>query len=107
MESRAQSPCGALLRQWRNLRKLSQLDLAVKAGVSARHVCFLETGRAQPSREMLMLLAGVLDVPLRERNALLHAAGFADLYRVTDLAAPEMAPARRALEFVLARLEPY
>jgi transcriptional regulator with XRE-family HTH domain len=98
---------GALLRQWRNRQKLSQLELALRADVSARHLSFVETGRAQPSREMVLLLAEVLDVPLRERNRLLRAAGFADQYRETALDDPELAAARRALEFVLERHEPF
>jgi transcriptional regulator with XRE-family HTH domain len=98
---------GELLRTWRQARKMSQLDVAVSAGVSARHLSFLETGRSQPSRDMVIVLADVLDVPLRERNALLDAAGFAHRYRETGLDAPEMAPVRRSLEFLLARHEPY
>jgi len=98
---------GALLRQWRGRQKLSQLELALRAEVSARHLSFVENGRAQPSREMVLLLAEVLDVPLRERNRLLRAAGFADQYRETALDDPQMAAARRALEFVLDRHEPF
>jgi transcriptional regulator with XRE-family HTH domain len=98
---------GPLLRQWRARRKWSQLDLAVEAGVSARHLSFVETGRAQPSREMVLLLAGALDVPLRDRNALLTAAGYAPIYRETPLAAPAMAQVRRALDFILRQQEPY
>lgn len=80
---------------------MSQLALAVEAEVSARHLSFLETGRAQPSREMVLRLAEVLNVPLRERNAILMAAGYAPLYRETGLGAPEMAQVRKALEFML------
>jgi transcriptional regulator with XRE-family HTH domain len=86
---------------------MSQLDLAVEAGVSSRHLSFIETGRAQPSREMLLLLAGVLDVPLRDRNDLLTAAGFAAMYRETELGAPAMSQVRRALDFMLKQQEPY
>jgi len=86
---------------------MSQLDLAVEAGISPRHISFIETGRAQPSREMVMLLAGVLDVPLRDRNDLLTAAGYAPMYRATDLEAPAMAQVRRALDFILRQQEPY
>jgi transcriptional regulator with XRE-family HTH domain len=86
---------------------MSQLEVALAAGVSARHLSFLETGRAQPSREMLVLLAGVLDIPLRERNALLQAAGFAPLYRETALTAPEMSDIRHALELILRQHEPF
>src|SRR5215470_12958955 len=100
-------PFGELLRAWRTARKLSQLDMAEAAGVSARHLSYLETGRSHPSREMVLLLGDVLDVPLRERNALLDAAGFAPRYRETDLLSDEMEPVRRSLEFLLARHEPY
>lgn len=98
---------GALLQYWRGARRKSQLALAHDAGVSPRHVCFIETGRAKPSREMLLLLAGVLDVPLRERNALLLAGGFAPVYREAGLDAPELGPARRAFEAILRQQEPY
>ena len=77
----ADSGFGRLLRQWRAQRGLSQLDLSVEAGVSSRHLSFVETGRAQPSREMVLLLARTLDVPLRDRNDLLVAAGYAPVYR--------------------------
>jgi transcriptional regulator with XRE-family HTH domain len=102
-------PAGLLLQRWRRLRRLSQLDLAHEAGVSPRHLSFLETGRARPSREMLHRLAETLAVPLRERNALLLAAGFAPAYREggLDLAAPELAPAREALAAILGQQEPY
>ncbi len=86
---------------------MSQLDLAVEAGVSSRHISFIETGRAQPSREMVLLLARVLDVPLRDRNDLLTAAGYAPMYRATDLEAPALAQVRRALDFILRQQEPY
>jgi transcriptional regulator with XRE-family HTH domain len=88
-------------------RGLSQLALAVDAAVSARHLSFVETGRAQPSREMVLLLTRALDVPLRDRNDLLSAAGYAPVYRATDLDAPALGQARRALEFVLRQQEPY
>ena len=100
-------PFGTILKTWRERRRMSQLDLAVEAGVSSRHLSFIETGRAQPSREMLLNLAGVLDVPLRDRNDLLTAAGFAPIYRETDLGAPAMAQVRRALDFMLRQQEPY
>jgi len=83
---------------------VSQLDLAVEAGVSSRHVSFIETGRAQPSREMILMLARVLDVPLRDRNDLLMAAGFAAMYRATDLDSPALEQARRALDFIRIRM---
>jgi transcriptional regulator with XRE-family HTH domain len=104
---RTDSAFGRLLRQWRERRRLSQLDLACTADVSSRHVSFLETGRAQPSREMVLLLARVLDVPLRDRNQLLTAAGFAAIYRETRLDAPAMTQVRRALDFILRQQEPY
>jgi transcriptional regulator with XRE-family HTH domain len=102
-----ESSFGSLLRAWRQTRKMSQLDLALAAEVSARHLSFLETGRSQPSRDMVLALADVLEVPLRERNAMLTAAGFAHGYRESDLDAPEMAPVKRALEFLLAHHDPY
>jgi transcriptional regulator with XRE-family HTH domain len=98
---------GSLLQYWRKTRHLSQLALATEADVSPRHVCFLETGRAKPSREMIMLLSSVLEVPLRERNALLLAAGFAPMYTETSLEAPELGPVRAALDAILAQQEPY
>jgi transcriptional regulator with XRE-family HTH domain len=101
------SAIGQLLRQWRERRHLSQLALAVEAEVSTRHLSFLETGRAQPSREMVQLLARVLDVPPRARNELLAAAGYAPIYHERGLDAPEMTQVRRALEFMLRQQEPY
>ena len=103
----AESAFGPLLRQWRARRRMSQLDLAAEAEISSRHLSFIETGRAGPSREMVGLLAQVLDVPLRDRNALLTAAGYAPIYRETRLEAPAMAQARRALDFILRQQEPY
>lgn len=103
----SESAFGILLREWRSRRRVSQLDLAVEAGVSSRHVSFIETGRARPSREMVLMLARVLDVPLRDRNDLLTAAGYAAMYRATDLEAPELEQARRALDFMLRQQEPY
>jgi transcriptional regulator with XRE-family HTH domain len=98
---------GPLLRDWRRRRRLSQLDLALEAGVSARHLSFVETGRARPSAEMVLHLAGQLDVPLRERNALLLAAGYAPAYAERALDAPEMTPVREAIDRVLAGHEPH
>jgi len=98
---------GRLLRQWRTTRHLSQLALATDAGISARHLSFLETGRAQPSREMVQLLAGMLDVPLGERNALLVSAGYAPAYGERHLGAPELEPVRSALQFILRQQEPF
>jgi transcriptional regulator with XRE-family HTH domain len=96
-----------LLRAWRQRRNLSQLQLAARSAVSARHLSFIETGRARPSREMLLHLADRLDVPLRERNHLLLAAGFAPVYGERSLEESEMAPVREALERFLAAHEPY
>jgi transcriptional regulator with XRE-family HTH domain len=98
---------GALLRQWRQRRRLSQLDLACEAQISTRHLSFVETGRAQPSREMLLHLAEQLEIPLRERNRLLSAAGFAPLYSQHDLADPVLEPACQAIEQLLKAHEPY
>jgi len=106
--SRAEaSTVGQLIQHWRRARKKSQLTLALDAGVSARHLGFLEIGRAKPSREMVLLLAGVLDVPLRERNGFLLAAGYAPMYRETGLDAPEMQHARKAVGMILQHQEPY
>lgn len=98
---------GPLLRRWRRSRGLSQLALAEQAEVSTRHISYVENGRSQPSREMVLVLASALDVPLRERNALLVAAGFAPVYRESGIAEPQMAHVRRALDFILERQEPY
>ena len=97
---------GLLLRRWRESRHLSQLDLALEAEVSSRHISFLETGRAMPSREMLLTLSTVLDVPLRERNFLLLAAGYAPIYRETSLDDPRMTQVRSAMELILKQQEP-
>ena len=101
------SHVGTLLREWRTTRRLSQLELALEANVSSRHLSCVETGKAQPSRDMISRLADALEMPLRERNALLVAAGFAPRYRETELKSPEMAPVRRAIEFILQHQEPY
>ena len=98
---------GPLLKQWRTRRRFSQLDLATEAGVSQRHLSFLETGRSKPSREMLVHLGEVLDVPLRDRNTMLTAAGFAPAYRERSLEDPEMAPIRAAVELIIERHDPY
>lgn len=98
---------GQMLKTWRGARKMSQLDLALQAGASQRHLSFLESGRARPSRDMVLALADSLDVPLRERNALLGAAGFAALYRERPLDGPEMTAVRQALELTLRHHEPY
>jgi len=98
---------GGLLREWRTRRRMSQLDLAVGAEISQRHLSFLESGRAQPSREMVMHLAEHLAIPLRERNALLLAAGYAPTYRERPLSDPDLEAARAAVELVLAAHEPF
>jgi len=98
---------GALLREWRQTRRLSQFDLALEAEVSARHLSYVETGKSQPSRDMVWRLADALDVPLRERNALLVAAGYAPEYGESPLTTPEMAPVRKAIECILKQQEPY
>jgi len=98
---------GVLLRDWRQRRHLSQLDLAVEAEVSARHLSFVETGRSKPSRELVLHLAEHLDVPLRERNALLLAAGYAPVFTERPLDAEDMAPVRAAIDKILAGHEPF
>jgi transcriptional regulator with XRE-family HTH domain len=98
---------GVLLRQWRAARRISQLTLALDADISTRHLSCVETGRAQPSREMVVRLAEALEIPLRERNTLLLAAGYAALYRQTSLDAPEMEAARQAVDLLLRQQEPY
>jgi transcriptional regulator with XRE-family HTH domain len=98
---------GPLLREWRQRRRLSQLDLSLSSAVSARHLSFVETGRSKPSRELLLHLAERLEVPLRERNRLLLAAGYAPAYPERSLDDAELAPVRRALERFLAAHEPY
>ena len=97
---------GSVLREWRQRRHLSQLDLAGEAEISTRHLSFVETGRARPSRELLLRLADLLQMPLRERNALLTTAGFAPMYAQHALDAPELAAARAAMELVLGGHEP-
>src|SRR5688572_5053658 len=82
------SPVGEMLRDWRQRRRMSQMDLALEASVSTRHLSFVETGRAQPSREMVLLLAERLEIPLRERNTLLTAAGFAPVFQERTLSDP-------------------
>lgn len=101
------SVVGQLLRDWRAARGMSQLDLAMQAGFSARHVSFIETGRTQPSRHALLVLAETLDVPLRERNRLLEAGGYAHIYRQTPLLSDEMGHIRGVLQFILDRHKPY
>src|SRR5215213_10129179 len=102
-----QRPVGELLRQWRERRRRSQLDLALDAEVSTRHLSFVETGRSAPSREMVLRLAEQLELPLRERNRLLLAAGYAPVYSESSLDADQMTAVRAALRQVLAGHEPY
>ena len=101
------STIGDHLRDWRQRRRMSQMDLALEADISTRHLSFLETGRSQPSREMVLLLAEQLEVPLRERNVLLVAAGFAPVYSQRALDDPALAAAREAVDLVLKGHEPY
>jgi transcriptional regulator with XRE-family HTH domain len=98
---------GSLLRDWRQRRRRSQLDLALDAGVSTRHLSFVETGRSRPSPEMVLNLAEQLEVPLRDRNHLLLAAGYAPRFGERSLDDPEMTPVREALDLVLRGHEPY
>jgi transcriptional regulator with XRE-family HTH domain len=107
MNSGVTRPIGDLLREWRERRRLSQLALALDAEVSTRHLSFLETGRARPSREMLLRLTERLEVPLRERNTMLLAAGFAPAYPERDLDDPALGVARAAVDRVLAGHEPF
>jgi transcriptional regulator with XRE-family HTH domain len=106
---RTSSPpgAGALLRDWRRRRRLSQLDLALEAGVSTRHLSFVETGRSQPSADMVLQLTEVLDVPLRERNEMLLAAGYAPRFGQLDLDAPEMGPVREMIDLLLGAHAPF
>jgi transcriptional regulator with XRE-family HTH domain len=103
----SQQAIGELLRHWREQRRLSQLEFSLQAGISSRHLSFVETGRSTPSREMVLLLAKQLDVPLRERNQLLLAAGYAPVYAETPLDAPQMAVVRAAVRQVLTGHAPY
>lgn len=103
----AASPVGALLREWRAARRMSQLDLALTSGVSSRHLSCVETGRASASRDVLGQLARALDMPLRDQNALLLAAGYAPRYREGGLDAPELALIQKAIAVTLAQQEPF
>jgi transcriptional regulator with XRE-family HTH domain len=98
---------GEYLRAWRQRRRMSQLDLALDAEVSTKHLSFLETGRSAPSREMVLRLAERLDIPLRERNVLLVSAGFAPLFGERALDRPDMEAARRAIDLILSGHEPF
>ena len=106
-ENTAGAPVGAMLREWRVVRRLSQLDLALQADISARHLSYVETGKAQPSRDMIARLSETLEVPLRQRNELLVAGGFAPKYAETGFDAPKLAQMRFAVEAMLAQQEPY
>lgn len=101
------SDFGSALRYWRTRRGISQLRLAVDGGVSQRHLSFLESGRAQPSRDLVLKLGIVLDVPLRQRNAMLLAAGFAPAYQERNLSDPELASVMQALDFMLRQQAPF
>lgn len=103
---RSLAPFGEHLRWWRQQRRLSQLDLADEAAISTRHLSFMETGRSTPSREMVLRLAERLHIPLRERNGLLVAAGYAPMYRERPLDDPALASARQAVELILKGHEP-
>jgi transcriptional regulator with XRE-family HTH domain len=107
MRAAGRRPVGELLREWRDRRRLSQLDLAIQADISARHLSFVETGRSQPTAAMILRLTEHLDVPLRERNTLLLAGGYAPAYPQHGLDAPELGNVRAALRQVLAGHEPY
>ena len=97
---------GELIRDWRGRRRMSQLDLALETEISQRHLSFVESGRAAPSRDMVMRLAEQLDVPLRERNRLLLVAGYAPSFSERRIDAPEMKPAMEAIQLVLRGHEP-
>jgi len=105
--SHPQRPVGDLLREWRRHRRLSQLELAAEAEISTRHLSFVESGRSQPSRDMILHLAEYLDIPLRERNALLVSAGFAPVFRERPLQDPALDAARHMIDLLLKGLEPY
>jgi transcriptional regulator with XRE-family HTH domain len=100
-------PIGDHLREWRQRRRRTQLDLALEAEISTKHLSFLETGRSQPSRDMVLKLAEQLDVPLRERNVLLVSAGYAPVFSERPLSDPVLQPARKAVDLVLKGHEPY
>lgn len=101
------SDFASALRYWRTRRGYSQLKLSVDSGISQRHICFLERARAQPSRELVLKLGIVLDVPLRQRNVMLLAAGFAPAYQERDLSDPELASVKQALDFILTQAAPF
>ncbi|MGA8744975.1 MAG: helix-turn-helix domain-containing protein [Solirubrobacterales bacterium] len=105
--AQSQPEVGSLLREWRERRRLTQLDLGLEAGVSARHLSFIETGRSKPGREMLLRIAEQLEIPFRDRNHLLLAAGHAPAYPERGLEDPALTPVRAALERILAAHDPY
>jgi len=107
MKTAAGADFGQLLRAWRDHRRLSQLHLATVASISTRHLSFVETGRSRPSREMVLHLADALEVPYRDRNALLIAAGFAPIFRDVGYDSPELQPLRQVLEVILKGHEPH
>src|SRR5688572_26983950 len=98
---------GGQLRSWRTSRRMSQEQLAARAGVSPRHLSFVENGKSNPSREVVLALAGALDVPLRDQNALLAAAGFASAFRASALDGDELSSLRRAIDHILQQQEPF
>jgi transcriptional regulator with XRE-family HTH domain len=100
-------PIGGHLRQWRERRRLSQMDLAYNAEISPRHLSFVETGRSRPSRDMILHLADQLEIPVRERNVLLVAGGYAPMFEERPLSDPALAAARSAIDVVLAAQKPY
>ena len=101
------APVGEMMREWRGVRGMSQLDLGLAAGVSTRHICFIETGRSRPSRTMVLRLAETLELPLHERNTMLFCAGFAPQFPERDLQHEDLAPIRRALDLILKSHEPF
>ncbi|MFC4175337.1 helix-turn-helix domain-containing protein [Microvirga sp. GCM10011540] len=107
MNANSTKPVGDHIREWRQRRRMSQLDLALEADISTRHLSFLETGRSQPSREMVLHLAEKLDLPLRERNIMLVSAGYAPVYSQKSLDDPELRSARQAVDLVLKGHDPY
>lgn len=107
MNTTGQNGFGSLLRHWREARRYSQMDLALEANVSSKHVSFLETGRNRPSREMIVRLSNAMDIPLRDRNLMLSAAGFANAYAESSLEAPAISRVEDALQRILDKQDPY
>jgi len=101
------SPFGRMLKDWRSRRGFSQLDLAVAARTTQRHLSFIESGRTTPSRDMILRLSATMDLPLRQQNALMLAAGYAPAWRERNLSAPDLSVVNRALDYMLAQHEPY